>query len=784
MLQSQSNWKFTYKQNIDDHVEFPNLSLSPLTERLLSQRGITSTDEAKSFLNPEIDDLLSPAQLSDIEKAAERVKLAIDQGESILVFGDYDADGVSSTTVMVEALRELGAICEYYIPNRFTEGYGPNEAAFRQAHEEGFQIIITVDTGIAAVQEADIAKQLGIDLIITDHHEVQEKLPDAFAIIHPKCSENYSFKELAGVGVAFKFAEYLLGYFPNDLLDLVAIGTIADLVPLKAENRILAYHGLKAISKSKRPGIQALRKQCNIEGAFTEEDIGFLVGPRINAVGRLQDAYPAVELLLTNDVEEAEEIAQFIQQLNQERQKIVADITNEAEAIVQSDHSGNNDCVIVVAKEGWNEGVLGIVASKLVRTYQRPAIVLSINKDKGHAKGSARSIDAFDLFSNCMQIKETFIHFGGHAQAAGMSLNEENIEMLRQRLNQLAGEQLSVNDYKQLLNVDSSIDISELNVDLVKEIAKLSPFGMGNPKPLFHIKASPKELRQIGSQLNHLKISFQSDQSQLDSIGFGMGTLFSTIAPQSEIDAVGELQINEWNGKKKVQLLLKDLAIEEWQLFDYRGSKHLQKQLVSAFDYETSLVINSQSNSAENVLSEIYHSSYQELSLEGLKNKQIKDLILLDLPTELDQLSNVLSIVKPERIYACYHVNDGQYFSSLPIREDFKWFYAMLLKRKQFELNRDIPKLTRHKGWKEEKIKFIIKVFYELEFVKMDNGIIIPNPNPSKKDLTESLTYQNKINQSEIEAKLYYSNYNELKNWISHQLDKDSSTKEEVSYGL
>lgn len=486
MLLSQNKWKFTYEEMAASPGIGRELSISPLTERLLVQRGVTTLEQAKQFLHPDLSALTEPGLLHDMEKAAKRVMTAIEKEEPVLIFGDYDADGVSSTAVMLETLRELGAVCDFYIPNRFTEGYGPNKPAFQQAADQGYKLIITVDTGIAAVEEATMAKQLGIDLIITDHHEIQEKLPDAWAIVHPKCSTDYPFQELAGVGVAFKFAHYLLGYFPKQLLDLVVLGTVADLVPLRSENRILVYHGLKAITQTKRPGIKALKKAANISGEVTEEDIGFRLGPRLNAVGRLQDADLAVELLTTQDPKEAEEMADFIENLNMERQRVVASIEKEAEEMVATSEGTAIDNVIVVAKEGWNEGVLGIVASKLVRQFDRPAIVLSINPEKQQAKGSARSIEAFDLFANCMKIKELFIHFGGHAQAAGMTLPLNQIDILREKLHQAAEEALSPDDYTQVLSIDSSVEASELNVGLIEEIGKLAPFGMANPKPLFY----------------------------------------------------------------------------------------------------------------------------------------------------------------------------------------------------------------------------------------------------------------------------------------------------------
>ncbi|MDY0408560.1 single-stranded-DNA-specific exonuclease RecJ [Paracerasibacillus soli] len=366
MLPSKSKWNFLKIHEQDNfNGTDETLNMSPFLINLLMQRDVMTIEEAKKFLNPVIQDLHNPVQLHSIEKASERIVKAIEYGEKILVYGDYDADGVTSTTVMIEALRELGANCDFYIPNRFSEGYGPNEQAFQLAHEQGVSVIITVDNGIAAVQEAAVAKELGIDLIITDHHEVQDAIPDAFSIIHPKCSENYPFKELAGVGVAFKLAQYILGYFPEDLLDLVAIGTIADMVPLLDENRVLAFYGLQRLTTTRRPGLKALIKSCKIEGNVTEEDVGFLIGPRLNAVGRLQDATLAVELLLTDDEMEAEVIAEEIEQLNQERRNIVEKIVKEAE---QSVDANDLPGVIVVAKPGWNQGVLGIVASGLLKS--------------------------------------------------------------------------------------------------------------------------------------------------------------------------------------------------------------------------------------------------------------------------------------------------------------------------------------------------------------------------------------------------------------------------------
>ncbi|CDQ18107.1 exonuclease RecJ [Halobacillus karajensis] len=775
MIQSKMKWKFTYRDPEESNIGLPGVT--PLTQQLLEKRGIMDPAAADSFLNPTIEQLHDPMLMDGMQRAVTRVNDAIASEEPILVFGDYDADGVTSTSVMVEALRKAGALCDFYIPNRFTEGYGPNKEAFQFAFDSGYTLIITVDTGIAAIEEAAFAKELGIDLIITDHHEVQEVLPDAYSIIHPKTSANYPFQELAGVGVAFKFAQSLLGRFPKEFLDLVVIGTIADLVPLKGENRVLAAIGLKAISRSTRPGIQALRKVCNIDGEMNEETIGFSIGPRLNAVGRLQDAGPAVDLLLSENQEEAEQIALFINQLNQERQKIVTAIAKEAEEMVCC-KDGEAENVLVVAKEGWNPGVLGIVASKLVRQFDRPAIVLAIDEEKGEAKGSARSIDAFDLFSNCMEVRHRFKHFGGHAQAAGMTLDINQVDGLREDLIQLAQEKLSEEDYQQVLDVETTVDLTDITLKQIEEVNQLRPFGMGNPKPLFHLKHTPKEVRLIGSKKNHLKFQFQSEQTRVDGIAFGMGDLYQQISPHAALDVVGELGINEWNGRKNVQVMIKDLSVKEWQLFDHRGSTHIEKNIMIppeeafvavGFQGETQAPCNLPVVQADSVT--------QGDSYDGV--------LLIDLPGRVSEMRDLLTKIKGQKIFVCYHLKESTFLKTWPSRDHFKWFYGMLLKRGSFNLHKEADLLAKRKGWDRSMVEFISEVFFELDFVKMEDGIITVESEPSQKDLQESSLYREREEQLQMERTLYYSTYNELKSWFDQYVNQPvKHVKEEVVNGL
>lgn len=773
MLVSKAKWDFIKNQDKPNDLD----DYSSVISTLLLQRGITTKEAAKNFLTPDLDKLHHPSGLSMIDKAIERVHKAINSGERILVYGDYDADGVSSTALLLKALQELNARCDYYIPNRFSEGYGPNEDAFREAANRGFTVIITVDTGISAVHEAEIAKELGIDLIITDHHELQEQLPDSYATINPKCSPTYPFHDLAGVGVAFKFAQSLLGYFPEHLLDLVAIGTIADLVPLIDENRILAYHGLQKLTTTTNPGLKALKQICKIEGNVSEENVGFLIGPRINAVGRLEDAQLAVELLMADDPIEAEEIALMIEAINDERRQIVRDIVKEAE---QMDLFDEETGIIIAAKEGWNEGVLGIVASQLVRKYDRPAIVLTIKPDTGEMKGSARSIPAFNLFNHCMVIRDLFTQFGGHSQAAGMTLPIENLEMITTELNQMITNQLSKEDFKQIIEVNQTIDIADITEKDIDEINQLAPFGIANPKPVFHLKEIPADVRQIGSQKNHLKFQFKQEGKQLDGIGFGIGELYPHISPQTPISVVGELSINEWNGLRKPQIIIQDVEINEWQLFDHRGKANQDLTAYVKNDEKNVVVCNSSSNLPQYFLN-LPQITY-ETNVDRLE--EVDTLFIHDLPTDLQVLSKIVQKLQPKNIHACFYVKNSVYLKAFPTRDDFKWFYSIVYKRKEIDLKRELANIMDAKKWSKDDIVFIAQVFQELNFIMIHDGVVQIHPQPQKRDLQESVLYQNRLKQGEIEKVLYYSNYEMLKKWFSNCMDHIGTSEEEVVYGL
>ncbi|MCH1627659.1 single-stranded-DNA-specific exonuclease RecJ [Fredinandcohnia quinoae] len=784
MLQSKTRWKLS--ENSIDKINLleKELQASPLVASLLVNRGIDSVESAKAFLQPDQLNFHDPFLLDEMDIAIERIEKAIHQNEHILVFGDYDADGVSSTTVMLTALREKGAVADFYIPNRFSEGYGPNENAFKWAKKEGYSLIITVDTGISALHEAQVAKELGLDLIITDHHEPGPELPAAIAIIHPKKpNSQYPFQELAGVGVAFKVAHALLGEVPTSLLDVVVIGTIADLVPLHGENRLLAKKGITALRETDRPGILALLKKARIEQSeLNEETVGFAIAPRINAVGRLESADPAVHLLMTNDAEEALMIADEIDELNKERQRLVSQMTEEAIKEVEEFYHPSTNPVLVIAREGWNAGVIGIVASRLVDRFYRPTIILSIDREKGVAKGSARSIEGFNLYESLSTCRDILPHFGGHPMAAGMTLQLEHVGELRTRLNTIANEVLQPEDFQAITNIDAICSLHDISIESIMQMEQLAPFGMGNPKPKVMIEdLGISSIRKIGSEQNHIKIVFSQDDYTLDSVGFGLGHVYENISPLSKISVVGELSINEWNNSRKPQIMLQDIAINEWQLFDSRGMKNISallgkiekdKRRLIAFSADTIDKLNLSNihdeiiiiEKHEDALMQQFHSDY---------------VVLLDLPQDESLIKTLFNTTFPSRIYSLFYNDQDHFFSTIPTREHFKWFYAFLAKKGPFDISRYSEELAKNRGWSKETIDFMSKVFFELEFVKIDKGFISLSNQPSKRDLTESRTYQLKEKQIKLENKLLYSSYQQLKDWFD-LLNKGSLSLEEA----
>jgi single-stranded-DNA-specific exonuclease len=783
MLKSKTRW--IVRKSDDQKVEtlVNELKITPLVASMLVNREIDTVETARCFLYGK-DQFHDPYLFEGMEKAVSRILEAIEKQEPVLIYGDYDADGVSSTTVLMMTLRDLGANVQFYIPNRFSEGYGPNEQAFIHAAETGIKLIITVDTGISAIHEANIAKQLGLDLIITDHHEPGPILPEAHAIIHPKLPGSiYPFRELAGVGVAFKLAHALYGQLPDHLLEIAVIGTIADLVSLKDENRLIAKKGLEKLKVTKNRGLKAIFKLAGVDPiSINEETIGFTLAPRINAVGRLESADLAVQLLLTEDQDEAESLAEEMDALNKTRQSIVNSITLEAIEEVEKNFPITENKVLVIGKEGWNAGVIGIVASRLVEKYYRPTIVLSYDIEKGIAKGSARSIAGFDLFQNLSTIRDLLPHFGGHPMAAGMTLNINDVSELRSSLNKLAIDQLTNDDFIPVTMLDQEIELSNIDLSTLDEINLLSPFGMDNPKPKVVInEVQISSIRKIGSGQNHLKLTLAEGDSSLDGVGFGLGSLFDHISPSSKVSLIGELAINVWNNIRKPQIFVQDLAIQSWQLFDLRGANRL-RNIHEMIQVENRRFILFNEDSFEKLAPDIKNQAFFIQTSQEAKDLDINDfnVVLVDLPTSKVLLKQLLLGKKPARIYSYFYKETSDFFSTFPTREHFKWFYAMLLKKGPIELNRHGDAIAKSKGWSRETIFFMTQVFSELDFVTIDNGFITLNRQALKRDLTDSRTYQEKQEQFTLERDLLLSSFQQLKDWFDFCLNESVEIEEAI----
>lgn len=778
MLKPKTRWKIAEPREEETATLAAEAGISSLVAQLLLNRNIDTAEKARRFLNIKETSFCDPFLMKGMTEAVGRIRTAVEKEEHILVFGDYDADGVSSTSIMVSVLKEIGARVDYYIPNRFTEGYGPNIPALEEAKRKGFSLVVTVDTGISAVDEADAAKALDLDFIITDHHQPPPVLPDAYCIVNPHQKNClYPFKGLCGAGVAFKVAHALLGDVPEHLLDLAVLGTIADLVPLVEENRLLAVQGLAALGNSEKPGIQALLKVAGVSGkTITAEDVGFALGPRLNAAGRLDSAEPAVKLLLAEDREEAEEYAEGIDRTNRERQALVRSIADEAIREIEEHFPPDEQHVFVLAKEGWNPGVIGIVASRIVGRYGRPTIILGIDPESGLAKGSARSIDGFNMFQNLSMSSELFEVFGGHPMAAGMTLKAENVDELRLNLNRQAAEQLTAEDFIPANPIDLVCRVDDISLDLIEEIQQLAPFGTGNPTPKVAIEeARLANMKQIGTDRNHWKAVCGGESSQLDIIGFQFGHLIHEIEAKATISVVGQLQINEWNGFRKPQLMLEDLAVHHWQMFDYRSGRDLRERLGSLPEHKR-LFISFRNDS--------FHTDdfagWAEPAVcveDGIPDDtgllEGRYVILADLPHNMGQLEDLFDRGgAPERVYAVFLHDEKHFFSTVPSRDYFKWFYAFLLKRQTFDLETHAESLAEAKGWSKETVIFMAEVFAELDFIKIDHGKVSLSDHPVKRDLSESAIYRKKQQFAQLENDLCYSSLSSLKEWFEKMIGK------------
>lgn len=554
-----------YETNAETQEKIKELQekyqINQLLATILVNRNITDPEKLKIFLHPTRNDFHDPFLMPDMQKAVNRIKHAIENQEKVIIYGDYDADGITSITVLKSFLEEIGLHTDYYIPNRLNEGYGLNKLAVKKIADENYDLMITVDCGISAVEEIKYANELGLETIITDHHEVAEQLPKALAIVDAKRKDNqYPCRDLAGVGVVFKLIQAIskeLG-LPEETslkyLDIVCVGTISDIVPLQDENRVIAKLGLMLVNQTKNIGLKSLLMSSGYKN-IDSTTISFGVAPRINACGRMGHAEKALKLFLSKNINEVNELTKELNEYNRIRQETEKNIYEEAVEKIENQHLDQN-ATIVVAGENWHHGVIGIVASKITDLYFKPSILLCYEDDI--AKGSGRSIPGFDLHDALMKCTDTIERFGGHSMAIGIAVKREMVEPFSQEVEAIAKE-LHIEQILPIINIDTKVELSQISKEMVASLKQLEPFGEGNKTPIFAIKNLKVDSIRALSEGKHLKMSLRDSNTIVNAIGFNMGHLVNEYRIGDKIDIVGVLEVNSFNGVESLQINLKDV---------------------------------------------------------------------------------------------------------------------------------------------------------------------------------------------------------------------------------
>lgn len=737
MISATYEWAFDPKTPDEAFLELAKAhKLDEMTSQFLYNRGIDSEEKLTDFLTLDISKLHDPYLLYDMDKAVSRLRLAIENGEQILIYGDYDADGMTSASIAKEALEMLGAEVQVYLPNRFTDGYGPNQSVYKYfIEQQAISLILTVDNGVAGHEAIAYAMEQGVDVIVTDHHSLPEELPEAYAIVHPEHPDgNYPFSYLAGCGVAFKLACALLETVPMELLDLVAIGTIADMVSLTDENRQLVAMGLQVLKTTERMGLQELLRQSSVRPEdIDEETIGFQIAPQLNALGRLDDPNPAIELLTGFDDEEAADIAKMIGAKNEERKALVQTIYNEAMDMVDLSKP-----VQVLAKEGWHPGVLGIVAGRILEKIAQPVIVLTI--DDGKAKGSARSVEALDIFAALDGHRELFVAFGGHSGAAGMTLEVDKLAALEETLVRYILDNHLDMSRKKNLQLDAELRFESLNLELIRDINTLAPFGMDNPKPVFWLKdITVEQARTMGQDNAHLKLKLSQGGVSYDLVAFHQGSRLLDFQQAQHLELAVTLAINEWNGKTTLQLMLVDARVNGLQLIDCRAKTAMIPEGVpDIFEQpESSLVAVEAVPEREEDLRQLFRSH----AFEAVYFKNV--------------------IAKP------------YYLTGFGTREQFAKLYKTIYQFPEFDVRYKLGELSHYLKIQDILLIKMIQIFEELQFVTITDGVMTVNKDAQKREISESTIYQDLKKQVAFQELMALATPREIYDYFTHDKEDD-----------
>ena len=731
------NWIYpNYDENFIKELE--SYSISKNIAKILNARNITDMNSVKKYFSDEYEEGYDPFLMHDMQKAVDRINEAIENEEKILVYGDYDADGITSTVLLVETLISMGANVSSYIPNRFEEGYGPNKEAFTKIIDSGITLIITVDNGIAGVEEVDLANELGCDVIVTDHHKIQDTIPNAYAIIHPEHPEgNYPFKKLAGVGVAFKLAHALLEIFPDFLLDLVAIGTIADMVSITDENRIFVKQGLELINDDPRIGLKMLLELSGIDTKIDEQTVGFYIAPKLNSIGRMDSAKLGLTFLMAEEPVTARALAEQIEQYNIQRKQVTEDIVKDVISKIENSEKKQKN-VIMVSGE-YHEGVLGIVASNIVEKYQTPVFIM--NEKEGVLKGSARSIFDFNIYIAMNKISDLFLAFGGHTLAAGFSFEKYNFEKIEEFLDKEFEEFKRNNDLKANKNIDIVTSLEDISYQFLNSLDALKPYGMDFEKPTVLIEnAMVLNKTYFGSEKQYLRLTIADEVGNLDCITFKDSVTFDKVEKNDIIDLLCNIDKNNFNGRTKLQAHIIDIHIKEFLFEDLRFINYD----IANIDINC-LKLSKHRDDKDN-------NFYQYKDLDSLIDKEFEYIYLLDIPTSKEYLYKIINL-KPKKVFLI--CEEKQILSDVYFIDKnrlIKLFNLILsTNNKQINVAQQLDKLLAVLKTNADSLKIMIQIFKELELINFVNNTIILNPDYKTVDLKKSSSFIRMENIFEVE---------------------------------
>ena len=731
------NWIYSnYDENFIKELE--SYSISKNIAKILNARNITDMTSVKKYFSDEYEEGYDPFLMHDMQKAVDRINEAIENEEKILVYGDYDADGITSTVLLVETLISMGANVSSYIPNRFEEGYGPNKEAFTKIIDSGITLIITVDNGIAGVEEVDLANELGCDVIVTDHHKIQDTIPNAYAIIHPEHPEgNYPFKKLAGVGVAFKLAHALLEIFPDFLLDLVAIGTIADMVSITDENRIFVKQGLELINEDPRIGLKMLLELSGIDTKIDEQTVGFYIAPKLNSIGRMDSAKLGLTFLMAEEPVTARALAEQIEQYNIQRKQVTEDIVKDVISKIENSEKKQKN-VIMVSGE-YHEGVLGIVASNIIEKYQKPVFIM--NEKEGVLKGSARSIFDFNIYVAMNKISDLFLAFGGHTLAAGFSFEKSNFEKIEEFLDNEFEEFKQNNDLKANKNIDIVTSLEDISYQFLNSLDALKPYGMDFEKPTVLIEnAMVLNKAYFGSEKQYLRLTIADEVGNLDCITFKDSVTFDKVEKNDIIDLVCNIDKNNFNGRTKLQAHIIDIHIKEFLFEDLRFINYD----IANIDINC-LKLSKYKDDKDN-------NFYQYKDLDSLIDEEFEYIYLLDIPTSKEYLYKIINL-KPKKVFLI--CEEKQVLSDVYLIDKnrlIKLFNLILsTNNKQINVAQQLDKLLAVLKTNVDSLKIMIQIFKELELINFVNNTIILNPDYKTVDLKKSSSFIRMENIFEVE---------------------------------